>query len=104
MDNCYDEDTQIFDKDCEQELKGKELYSTLLNTEVAYWEEIENEIDGNHDINAGLPFIVTITKNKESRSFILLRIDKYPTKEYGEFMNQVESIFDNWKDCTNKSK
>jgi len=104
MDDCYDEDAQTFNKDCEVDLKSKALYSNLLNTEASYWEEIENEIDDNHDLNAGLPFIVTITKNKESRSFILLRIDKYPTKEYGEFMSQVESIFDNWKNCPNDSK
>lgn len=104
LDNCYDEDMEAFSKDCEEDLKDKTLYTKLLNTDVSYWQQIETEIDNNHDADAGLPFMVTVTKNGETNSFILLRIDEYPTKEYAEFMNQLEALFDNWRDCPHDSK
>lgn len=96
FDDCYNEDTQVFQKTCETELNAKEIYSTLLKTDISYWVEIENEIDANSTIDAGLPIIVTVKTKDEKRSFILLGIDDFPTEEYGKFMAQVQAIFDNW--------
>lgn len=104
FDECYNQDTKKFNTNFTQKLDDTDVFSKLLNTEVAYWAEIENEIDANHDVDAGLPFIVTVTTKQATRSFILLRIDAYPTKEYGDFMAQVASIFDNWDDYTHVRK
>lgn len=99
LDDCYDQDTEEFTKDCEVQLNDKKVYTILLNTDAQFWTEIENEIDQNHDENAGLPFIVTLTKNKETSSFILLRLEKYPTKKYHDLMLQLTHLFDNWENC-----
>lgn len=102
LDDCYDQDTEVFTKDCEAQLNDKKVYATLLNTDAQFWAEIENEIDQNHDENAGLPFIVTITKNKETSSYILLRIENQPTKKNHDLMRQLTHLFDNWENCVAK--
>lgn len=99
FDDCYDEDSEVFEKDCEAALNAKELYTTLLNTSPEAWEKLEEEIDENHDINAGLPFIVTLLSNGEKKSFILLGIDSFQNKENEVLMKQLNGLFGEWKDC-----
>lgn len=98
-DDCYDEDARVFTKDCESEVSEDPFFSELLQVKATYWEAIENETDANSSEDAGLPFIVTLTNKEETTSYVLLRINKYPTKEYAAFMKQVALLFDKWEDC-----
>lgn len=98
-DDCYDEDARVFTKDCESEVSEDPFFSELLQVKATYWEAIENETDANSSEDAGLPFIVTLTNKGETTSYVLLRINKYPTKEYADFMKRVATLFDKWKDC-----
>ncbi|ASS50200.1 MAG: hypothetical protein A3D31_11565 [Candidatus Fluviicola riflensis] len=99
LDDCYDQDTELFEKDCEADLTEKTIYKTLLSTRALSWEELEEEIDENHDMNAGLPFIVTLKTKGETKSFILLGVDSLQDKENEALMNQLKYLFDNWEDC-----
>ncbi|MES2556308.1 MAG: hypothetical protein V4604_09175 [Bacteroidota bacterium] len=100
LDDCYDQDSEVFEKNCESALNAKEVYQTLLTTSAEAWTKLEEEIDENHDMNAGLPFIVTLKTKEETTSFILLRIDSLQDKENETLMNQIKQLFDNWEDCT----
>lgn len=98
FDDCYDEDSGVFEKDCGAGLNEKEIYSTLLHTSPAFWEALEQEIDAHHDVNAGLPFIVTIVSAGTKRSFVLLRTPLQDAT-YNAFMNRIGQVFDNWENC-----
>lgn len=98
-DDCYDEDARVFTKDCESDLGEDPFFKELLQTKATFWEAIENETDANSSEDAGLPFIVTLTKKGETTSYVLLNINKYPTKAYAAFMKRVAKLFDKWKDC-----
>ena len=98
FDDCYDQDAGIFQKDCEADLGDKEIYRTLLHVDATFWEELENEIDENHDANAGLPFVITLTSKGETKSYILLKVN-LQNEKYGTLMKQLEHLFNNWENC-----
>ena len=54
-----------------------------------------NEIIDKTVLISGLPFIVDITSNGNTNSIILLRISHYNEHDKS-FMNEIETIFDNW--------
>ena len=95
FDDCYDEDNQTFNSNRSIELSNKSLYSSILNTSVEHWRMIEANIDNVANIDAGLPFVVDITSNGNTNSIILLRISHYNEHDKS-FMNEIETIFDNW--------